>query len=453
MTAALVQELKGWFIKIGQMASTRDDFIPPQYMELFKLLQDKAPVEWDERSVLFALQNYLGRPVDEVFSEFDVHPIGSGTIGQVHKARLRSDNSLVAVKLQYPRAEEWFQADLGLILNFLKLAMPQHVPYVMELHNQFRSEFDYLFEAELMQHVHDSMARAFPKEVRVPRPVRHLCSKTLLVMELLEGERLVDAIRRQYSMIAVRLGKTLTELEQEQKLRKSRGLEWGLVGYHMISKLNIAPKNFVILVYNLFATATARPRKEYVHCELPLNLPRILRLLAEVHGYQVLIDGIFNADPHPGNVLLLPDGRLGLLDYGQVGQLSTTARLQFANLIQALTTQNKDNVCTAISNMGYKFKKNDEDLIWRYATFHFDRDDLQVTNGMNPLTFMEWLDHSNPLLAMPADYVLIGRMILVLRGFSTAFGLPFSAAQYWANYAKQALIHQRLFYFFFSNYV
>lgn len=56
----------------------------------------------------------------------------------------------------------------------------------------------------------------------------------------------------------------------------------------------------------------------YKHTELPLDSEAIIKLLIEVHGYEIFVNGSFNGDPHAGNILVLPDGRLGLIDYGQV---------------------------------------------------------------------------------------------------------------------------------------
>merc|ERR1711862_693202 len=84
------------------------------------------------------------------------------------------------------------------------------------------------------------------------------------------------------------------------------------------------------------------------------NLKPILKTLVHVHGLQLLKDGVYNADPHPGNVLVLPDGRLGLLDYGMVGRLKNVERKNIAETIVALSRRDKKEVTRLYIEKGYK---------------------------------------------------------------------------------------------------
>ena len=59
-----------------------------------------------------------------------------------------------------------------------------------------------------------------------------------------------------------------------------------------------------------------------------LSLGSLLTTLADVHAHEIFVDGCFNGDPHPGNVMLLPDGRLGLIDYGQVKKIDHATRMR-----------------------------------------------------------------------------------------------------------------------------
>lgn len=77
------------------------------------------------------------------------------------------------------------------------------------------------------------------------------------------------------------------------------------------------------------------------HGEL-LSLCSLLQTLVDVHAHEILVDGCFNGDPHPGNVMLLSDGRLGLIDYGQVKHISLEDRKAYARLIVALDERNQE---------------------------------------------------------------------------------------------------------------
>ena len=100
-------------------------------------------------------------------------------------------------------------------------------------------------------------------------------------------------------------------------------------------------------------TAAARARSWWegvppplpVRTPPPIDAPRLIELLFDVHGHQLLFDGFFNGDPHPGNIMLCDDGRIGLIDWGQVKRLQLPQRLQLARLLVALA--DRDHVLTA----------------------------------------------------------------------------------------------------------
>ena len=112
-----------------------------------------------------------------------------------------------------------------------------------------------------------------------------------------------------------------------------------------------------------------------------VNLGRAIKTLVHVHGLQMIKDGVFNLDSHPGNVLILPDGTLGLLDFGMVGRLDEDDRLNVANTIVALSRRDKEEVARLYTDAGYRasWKEGnvtDPDILYRFASFHFDRIDL-----------------------------------------------------------------------------
>merc|ERR1711937_33012 len=85
----------------------------------------------------------------------------------------------------------------------------------------------------------------------------------------------------------------------------------------------------------------------------------IVRTLLAVHGEQLLIHGVFNADPHPGNFLLLPDGRIGLIDFGQVKRISLQVRKQLARLFLAVLHRDNQGIVEILKELGVRSKKMD----------------------------------------------------------------------------------------------
>lgn len=82
-----------------------------------------------------------------------------------------------------------------------------------------------------------------------------------------------------------------------------------------------------------------------------------MSLLNRVHAHEIMVDGAFNGDPHPGNILLLPDGRVGLIDYGQVKRINEEVRLNHARLVVALAKGDPDDVLDVyINRLGVKTK-------------------------------------------------------------------------------------------------
>lgn len=144
-------------------------------------------------------------------------------------------------------------------------------------------------------------------------------------------------------------------------------------------------------LYNsLVSPLAGKGNYNYIPFERQINLRRVLSLLCRVHGHQLFVDGLFNADPHPGNVLLLDDGRLGLIDFGQVGAIGEKERIGMAKLHNALYRRKNDEVYGILTEeMGYRFKHASKE-VWRYAAYYHDRDTEDVTQGLSMIDFMDW---------------------------------------------------------------
>jgi len=190
----------------------------------------------------------------------------------------------------------------------------------------------------------------------------------------------------------------------------------------------------------LVADSAAKKKKK-----VNVNLGRALKTLVHVHGIQMILSGTYNADPHPGNILLLPDGRLGLLDYGMVGRLSQKDRETVAETIVALSDNDKAATAKLYRENGYKAilqngKDVDDAVLHRFASFHFDKIDLSpltLDNG-EKMDIME-VFRSNREKTVPT-WVEEGRRLGgLLVGVSAQAARPISLAKEWRPIAKQAL--------------
>lgn len=137
----IVYSMRGFYLKNAQVMSTQDDFVPPAYMKWIKDTQDNVPSEFKgteaREYAKLKFREELGLDFDEVFASWDDVPLGVASIGQVHKAVLKSNGKIVAVKLLVPGIEARFRSDIKTLKGFCELAMPQHVTAFDEIEKQF----------------------------------------------------------------------------------------------------------------------------------------------------------------------------------------------------------------------------------------------------------------------------------------------------------------------------
>lgn len=191
-----LEELGPTFIKLGQMASTRTDLIPPAYQAELVKLQDAAPVI-PTAQIEQALRDELGAGPDELFASFDRTPLAAASIGQVHAATL-ADGTEVVVKIRRPGVIEKIEADLEL-LHYLAVSVDQHwelahqydvVALVQEFSQTLRAELDYIREG----HNAERFAANFASNmtVHIPRVYWDHTTARVLTLERIRGLKISD---------------------------------------------------------------------------------------------------------------------------------------------------------------------------------------------------------------------------------------------------------------------
>eukprot|EP00966_Prymnesium_polylepis_P331723 7387294-Prymnesium_polylepis.1 len=195
-----------------------------------------------------------------------------------------------------------------------------------ELRKQFMAEFDFRREGRVMGQIADNLAKPFPR-VAVPRPIPGMVSENVLVMTYLPGGSLLDAIKRMAQAYADAKGISVEELKArmiaEATSDNGGGGEEGDGRNHMRLQLLQAytrstqlAVNAGVALYNSSIGIFSTPKK-YREAHKMIDIGATIKQLCSLLGHQVLVDGLFSSDPHPGNLLILPDGRLGLIDFGQ----------------------------------------------------------------------------------------------------------------------------------------
>jgi ubiquinone biosynthesis protein len=191
-------ELGPTFIKLGQVLSTRPDLVGVDLADELQHLQADVPGDPAEE-IRATIESELGRPVEELFDQFEEQPMASASIGQVHQARLKTGEK-VAVKVQHADIERKVAVDLDILSGLAQMSerIPELQNYrpraiVSEFRRALQRELDFGREARNME----QFARDFAgdRTVHIPRPYPQLSTGRVLTMELVEGIKLVETER------------------------------------------------------------------------------------------------------------------------------------------------------------------------------------------------------------------------------------------------------------------
>lgn len=201
----VLQDLGPCFIKLGQIASTRTDVLPPDViLELKKLQDDVPPVPFDE--IKKVVETSFGKPLDKIYKRFDEKPLATASIGQVHRACLATaDGDVeVVVKVQRPNVGNLVLRDVELLhimAATVEATIPESKLYspvglVQQFDRSITAELNYLIEAENC----DRFAQNFAGDpnIRFPKAYREATAKQVLTLEFFDGKKLNQAIKEGY---------------------------------------------------------------------------------------------------------------------------------------------------------------------------------------------------------------------------------------------------------------
>ncbi len=347
-----LEELGPTYVKLGQILSTRSDLLPEPFIEELRKLHDHvAPEPWETMAPL--IEQELGRPLNELFTEVDPNPIGSASLSQVYSGTLL-DGTPVAIKIQRPNIQEIVESDLEILQDLAGLAQRTSWGELYDVEEiaediafTLLNELDYRREARNAEQFRRNFAGE--EEIHIPIIYHELSTQRLLVMERLDGIK-VDEVEA---------------------------------------------------------------LKEAGH-----DTPRIARLASRLIIKEVLEDGFFHADPHPGNYLILKDGRIGVLDFGMVGTLSEDDRINLTRLYVAMVRQDTHAILNVFARMGAisphtdraKLARAAERLISKYRGRTLS--ETRFSDFWNDLTELMHQHH----LRLPSNLWLVGKTLAMLEG-------------------------------------
>lgn len=200
-------EMKGAAMKVGQIASQTQDFLPREFSEALQTLQKEAPpMPFD--IILEQIETELGKPVGELFEYLQETPYAAASIGQVHRARMH-DGTDVIVKVQYPGVDESCDSDLKQLRLALRLGGLLKMPkesvdrLFNEIGERLREELDYENEARNIE-----LFREFHKNdpwVIIPAVIHSHSTRHILTLELVEGDHVSEVTPERYDQATINL--------------------------------------------------------------------------------------------------------------------------------------------------------------------------------------------------------------------------------------------------------
>ncbi len=274
------EDAGGSFVKFGQLLSLRVDVISKDLtLEMLNLLDNVRPFPYHFVKEIFVRE--LGATPEEIFKDFQKEPFASASFGQVHGAKLK-DNTIVAVKILRPGIEDKLMVDFFIIdvLAFLAdlFVRIEALPW-KEFATEFKKwtlqELDYHTEAE-----HSEKLRNYfegNSHIVIPKVYHHLSTRRILVADYIEG---------------VHLSRLL------------RGLKDGRLNYEKLKKIGI-------------------------------DIKKSPKILTQELMRQYFFFGFFHADPHPGNIILLQNDKIALIDFGIVGEALPANQKTLVNFLKA----------------------------------------------------------------------------------------------------------------------
>jgi ubiquinone biosynthesis protein len=382
-TAARVRmaltELGTTFIKLGQMLSTRSDLLGPELTDELAQLQCSVPADSAEIART-TIEKELGRPVHEMFSEFDDTPLAAASIAQVHAALLPTGRSVV-VKVRRAGVAEQAATDLEIVQALAEL-LEKHSPALrayqpVAVVRQFRRtllrELDFTYERRNLE----EFARNFADEptVCIPEVFGDYCSHQVVTMERLEGIRgtEIDALRQS--------GEDLGEFAR-------RG--------------------------------------------------------ANMYLEMVFRDGFYHADPHPGNLILLPGNIVGVIDCGMVGRIDEDLRDEVESLLVGIVENDSSLVSEQVLRLGAvpptcsreKLRSDLQDFMADYTGHPLN--EIHVGAALSSLVEIIRRHH----IVLPPALALLLKTIIVLEGTSRRFSPEVSLTELMQPYCSRLLLRR-----------
>ena len=371
----LLSDLGPTFIKLGQILSTRADILPREYIQELAVLQDAVPPEPMEH-VVQQIEQSFGKPVSELFETLDEKPLASASIAQVHRARTKAGAEVV-VKIQRSNIIERVRADIDLLYyaaRILEAVVEETGVYtpvgiIEEFDTAIKEELDFVNEARNIRDF--GRLNASRTYLVVPKVYDELCSRTVLTMEFIKGEK--------------------------------------------IRTIDLAKHDRPLLANRIVETAFR----------------------------QLFEDGFFHGAPPPGNILVMEEEKLGILDFGVVGRISKQMQESLVMLVLAVALKDGDTVARLIYRVATPdgrtnlsaFRADIQAVLDQYMQRTVSLGDIEVKTVIPELLNLAVKYH----VRIPKEYALLSRAAIAVEGMMRWLYPELNIGQAVMPYAKELL--------------
>jgi len=379
----LCVEMRGFYLKDGQFIGSRADFIPEEWGRKLELLQDRVPPVPFAQIERVLRQEMHVNDVRQLFRSVDENPLASATIAQVHRAVTKRGRKVVA-KVQYEDQEGLVQLDLRNLRKLAAFLQANDMKFfdLVSVVSEFEAQMPLEFN--------------FEEEARMMRTI----GSNLRAAGISPAKVVVPELEESLASRRVLVMEFLQGVRFDRRDVLTR---WG------------------------------------VDCE------SLVRSLGEAYGRMILVDGVFHADPHPGNLLVLPDGRVGLIDFGQCKRLAPDVRAKLCIFYLAVASGDPFAVAETFAQLGIELdlpadgdKAKSNYLVSIYANGLLDTGPLPDGIEINPFAEASPL-RDVPISKFPSELFMVLRTMGLLRALCTAVGSQLAMSDVFRPYAAAGL--------------
>lgn len=379
-------------IKLGQFLSSRADLLPEQALAALSSLQDEVPPE-PFSHVVSVLETELGKPIEQVFSVLERKCTAAASLGQVHKAILASTGEEVAVKVQRPNIDQLVSMDLSTL------------KFVIWVINRFVDTSEFI---DLMA-VYREFKRTVYEEIDY-------------ITETANAKRFYEMFKDDPNIYIPRV-------YEEYTTRRVLVLEW-------IDGIKV---------------------NDYTAIEAAgVSRLEVAKRTVKAYFYQFFNEGFFHADPHPGNIFVLPEGKaekkvtvsegpvIAFVDFGMVGSLTKSMKKSLKELFLSFVSRDSRALVKALSKLGFIGEGANMAAMERGISLMMEHYYGMTLGEAREMEIPEVAQDVENLLygqpfQVPAQFAFTGRAIGVLVGVATGLSPDFNFVEVATPYARKFL--------------